>query len=197
VGLLPPDKRSRVFMVSGGRFHPVAGGDLARFIGYPNADFNVLDYVVLNHLAVIVRADADSVDISLNAQDCDSANMQAVIEHVSRDRSAQSIQIRSYLGGWLTETFTDRAQPIDRLRRIAARALAAPTERHSRVPQDPAASRTRHDQWTVHFIGCDADTLSTWQAQSAGARLVPFASLDGRPLVVGYGISSGDLALPR
>jgi hypothetical protein len=275
-----------MLMVMGGRFHPVAGGDLARFIGYPNADFGVLDYLVLNHLAVILRANANSLDISLNAQDSDAANMRALIEHVSRDTLAQRFCLRSFLGGWLTEKFGDKAAVVARLRQIAGRELSPPSERRRNVPQDPAARCTlagkfsalaqhhdrvwdrsfteaaeradllgrvfvmapdRRDRWSVSFIGRDIDIFGAWRAQSAGSplaslandqeyvgwceehyrdaalsadgrldhvdalvavsgprpnrlryrrRLIPFASLDGRPLVVGYSISSNDLALP-
>src|SRR5579863_2706959 len=128
-----------MFMVTGGRFHPVAGGDLARFIGYPNADFGVLDYLVLNHLAVILRADANSLDISLNAQDSDAANLRALIEHVSRDTLARRFRLRSFLGGWLTERFSDKAAVVARLRQIAGREVIPPSERRRNVPQDPAA----------------------------------------------------------
>jgi len=275
-----------MFMVSGGRFHPVAGGDLARFIGYPNADFGVLDYLVLNHLAVILRTDGHSLDISLNAQDRDPSNMKAVIEHVARDMAARRIRIRSFLGGWLTESFTDKALAVARLRQVAARELRPPVEERRLMPQDPATpcvmtggfsglarrhdrvwssafteaaeragllgrmfvmAQDRRDQWAVRFIGHDIKVFGAWRSQSAGSplaslandqdyigwcaqhyrdaaesadgrldhvdalvavssprlnrlryrrRLIPFASLDGRPLVVGYSVSSSDLALP-
>lgn len=275
-----------MFMVTGGRFHAVAGGDLARFIGYPNADFGVLDYLVLNHLAVILRTDGKSCDISLNAQDSDAANLRALIERVSQDTPARRFRLRSFLGGWITEKFTEKAAVVARLRQIAARELSPPRERRSNLLQDPgsrctltedfsalaerhhrvwdgafteAAERAgllgrifvmaqdRNDGWAVRFIGRDIDIFGSWRARSAGIplaalandqeyvgwceehyrnaarsadgrldhvdalvalsgprpnrlryrrRLIPFASLDGKPLVVGYSISSSDLALP-
>lgn len=273
-----------MYMVTGGTFQHVEGGDLARFIGYPSADFGVLDYLVLNHLAIIVRGDAVGFDISLNAQDFDTRNLAAVIDHLAHSPGLIQVRIRMFLGGWLTEAFLDVEDAIARLRLVAEGGLRAPAARLRLVARDLdepcagtdglralwAAHRGRFSSdfmddalgqgildrtfvlepgprqgWLVRYMGAGIGTFDNWQqigrplateqtdrgytewvaghyesvlASSGGRydhvdaiistnsrqptrvryrrRLLPFASLKGKPLVVGYSALSSDLALP-
>jgi len=276
--------RHGMFMVARGIFQYVEGGDLARFIGYPSADFGVLDYLVLNHLAIIVRGDAVGFDICLNAQDFDAKNIAAVVDDLAHAPSLIQVRIRMFLGGWLTESFLDVEEAIARLRMIGDGALQAPEARLRMAERDPdepcagtdglrrlwQAHRGRfssdfmddalgqgildrtfvlepgpRDGWLVRYMGSGIGTFENWQqvgrplateqtdrlytewvsrhyesALASGGgrydhvdavicttsrqptrvryrrRLLPFASLKGKPLVVGYSALSGDLALP-
>jgi hypothetical protein len=266
-----------MFMVAGGRLHPVADADLARFIGYPNADFGVLDYLALNHLAVIVRTAAQSIDLSLNVRDFDPRNIRAVIDYLARNHGNRDVRIRRYSGKWVSERFAASEQAIAHLRQIAARELPPPSElepprvsagavsrlgrphpmagaANSAVERDRAGllgcilavTENRREGSIVSFIAPGIDILAARQewarrlraspsnenvqadrrmipdrgaaalpdgrldrrdamlalSQSRpvrpcyGRRLAPAANLDGRPLVIGYSVSSGDIALP-
>src|ERR1700685_1387444 len=105
-------------MVTRGIFQYVEGGDPARVVAYPSADFGVLDYLVLNQLAIIVRGDAVGFDISVNAQDFDAKNIAAVADYLASTPALVQVRMRLFLGGWLTETFLDVDDAIARLRMI-------------------------------------------------------------------------------
>lgn len=276
--------RHGMFMVTRGIFQHVEGGDLARFVGYPSADFGVLDYLVLNHLAIIVRGDAVGFDISVNAQDFDTKNVAAVADYLASAPAPVQVRIRSFLGGWLTESFLDVDDAIARLRMIGEGALRAPATRLRLVARDPEESCENTDGlrelwkahrgrfssefmddalgegvldrtfvlepasrsgWVVRYMGSGIGTFGNWQqvgrplatkdtdrgytewvsnhyeavlASGGGRydhvdavisttsrqptrvryrrRLLPFVSLKGKPLVVGYSALSSDLALP-
>ncbi len=146
--------RHGMFMVTRGIFQHVEGGDLARFVGYPSADFGVLDYLVLNHLAIIVRGDAVGFDISVNAQDFDAKNVAAVADYLASAPAPVQVRIRSFLGGWLTESFLDVDDAIARLRMIGEGALRAPATRLRLVARDPEESCENTDGlrelWKAH-----------------------------------------------
>lgn len=275
-----------MFMIARGIFVPIEGGDLAQFVGYPAADFGVLDYLVLNQLAIVARGDAVCLDLCLNARDFDSKNLQAVIDHLDGNPAYLQVRMRWFLGGWLTETFFDTATAVARLRMIGERRLTAPEAPLRLATQDPASlclntgglydlwqrhrgkfssafvadavrqgvlDRTfalEHDDtagWVVRLMG-DAigifaaqradpvghalaasavdHAYTRWVASHYGSvldtgqgrydhvdaivstsakvptrvryrrRLLPFVSLHGKPLVVGYSALSSDLALP-
>lgn len=276
--------RHGMYMVARGIFQHVEGGDLARFVGYPSADFGVLDYLVLNHLAIIVRGDAVGFDICVNAQDFDAKNIEAVADYLAHTPGLVQVRMRLFLGGWLTETFLDIDDAIARLRMIGDGSLRAPAARLrlvARDPEEPCAKtdglralwhshrgrfssefmddalgqgvldRTfvlepaRRDGWLVRYMGSGIGTFDNWQqvgrplateetdrdytqwvaghyeaALASGGgrydhvdaviattsrqptrvryrrRLLPFISLKGKPLVVGYSALSSDLALP-
>lgn len=273
-----------MFMVTRGIFQHVEGGDLARFVGYPSADFGVLDYLVLNHLAIIVRGDAVGFDICVNAQDFDAKNVAAVADYLGSTPAPVQVRIRLFLGGWLTESFLDVDDAIARLRMIGEGALRAPAARLRLVARDPEEAcestdglrelwKAHHGRfssefmddalgegvldrtfvlepasrggWVVRYMGSGIGTFDNWQqlgrplatqdtdrsytewvaghyeaALASGGgrydhvdavvsttsrqptriryrrRLLPFVSLKGKPLVVGYSALSSDLALP-
>jgi hypothetical protein len=276
--------RHGMYMVTRGIFQHVEGGDLARFIGYPSADFGVLDYLVLNHLAIIVRGDAVGFDICVNAQDFDAKNVAAVADYLASTPALVQVRMRLFLGGWLTETFLDVEDAVARLRMIGDGALRAPAARLRLVARDPDETCAETDGllalwkshggrfsseflddalgegvldrtfvvepsprngWLVRYMGSGIATFDNWQkvdrplatketdhgytewvaghyesALASGGgrydhvdaiisttsrqptrvryrrRLLPFVSLKGKPLVVGYSALSSDLALP-
>jgi hypothetical protein len=278
--------RSGMFMVSKGIFIPVRGGDLAKFVGYPAADFGVLDYLVLNHLAIVGRGDQVRLDLCLNARDFEPKNLQVVVAHLKANPDYVQVRLRWFLGAWLTESFSRVDDAIARLRMIGDRELAVPDTRLRLAEQDPASPCPdtgglfelwrRHSGrfsldfvadakgqgvldrifafepddaggWVIRFMGDGIGIFGDQQKDLVGRtfaasstdrdyaewvgrhhqsvletgegrydhldaiisttatvpsrlryrrRLLPFASLRGKPLVVGYSALSSDLALP-
>jgi hypothetical protein len=159
------------FLVANGGFLRIPGGDIRRFAGYPTADFSVVDYLVLNQLTIVVHARPVVLDLCLNAQDFDRRNINAVIDRLHRHPFYLNVRMRIFLGGWLNESFLRIEEAVDRLRAIARRQGANPRIRLRIAERNPA--RIRHER-----------------------QRLPVVTLEGKPLVVGYGDSSRDIALP-
>ena len=187
-------------MVSKGIFIPVLGGDLATFVGYPTADFGVLDYLVLNHLTIVGRGEQDRLDLCVNARDFEPRNLEAIIAHLRNHRAYKKVRLRWFLGGWLTESFSSNEAVIARLRMIAERSVAEPETRRRLAAQDPAAPCPNtgglFDLWRKHSGQFSPGFVDDAKQQGVLDRVFAFEHDNARGWIIrfmgdGIGIFSG------
>ncbi len=143
-----------MFMVSGGIVIPVETAVPTELLGEPAGDSGVLDHLALSHRAIIGRFGKGRLDLCLSGQDFDHKSLQAVIERLERCPLEFRARLRWFLGGWLTEAFSDAKAASMRLREIASHAHSVPETRLRLAAMDPASpcssTGSLYELWQRH-----------------------------------------------